>query len=88
MAYKNLKLEVLSGIGTGMILSLGVIVTYELYVNGVENAVYTNNYTTSVLFSDTLTTASGAAPWALLSLNWFACKAVIKKWRGYMKRFI
>lgn len=87
MAVKNLKIELLSGIGTGTILALGIVLTYILYINGVEHAVYTNNYTTSVLFSDSLTTASGAAPWALLSLNWFACKAVIKKWRSSIRKW-
>lgn len=78
----------LRGIGTGVIMGGALIVTFALYQNDVQEQVFTNNYTTSVLFSDSLASASGAAPWALLSLNWFLCRAMIKRWLGFiMKRF-
>lgn len=78
----------LRGIGTGVIMAGALIVTYTLYQNNVEEQVFTNNYTTSVLFSDSLASASGAAPWALLSLNWFVCRAMIKRWLSFItKRF-
>ncbi len=86
MSYKNLKTDVLSGVGTGLILSLGIGLTYELYVHGIENNVFTNNYTTSVLFSDTLANSTGAAPWAILGLNWFFCKSAVKKWRKFIRQ--
>lgn len=85
MPYKNLKTDVLSGVGTALILIITVGVTYELYIHGIENKVFTNNYTTTVLFSDTLATGTGAAPWALMGLNWFICKSAVKKWRKYIR---
>ena len=88
MAFKNLKIDVLSGIGTALILVLAVGVTYELYMYGIENKVYTNNYTTSVLLSDTLSTGTGAAPFALAGLNWFICKSGIKRWRSFIRKIL
>lgn len=86
MPFKNLKIDVLSGIGTALILVLSVGITYELYMYGVENNVYTNNYTTSVLLSDTLASGTGAAPFALAGLNWFFCKSAIKTWRRFIRQ--
>lgn len=71
--------------GVILILSIAGVITYFLYQNNVEDQVFTNNYTTSVLFSDSLASSSGAAPWALLSLNWFACRAMIKRWMVFIK---
>ncbi len=88
MPHKNLKIDVLSGLGTGLILSLAIGLTYELYLHGIENDVYTNNYTTSILFSDTLSTGTGAAPLALAGLNWFLCRTGIKKWRKAVRMFM
>jgi hypothetical protein len=74
--------------GTALILVLALLATFQLYQNDVNKEVYMNNYTTSVLFSDSLSTASGAAPWALLSLNWFVCRAAVKRWLSFVtKRF-
>lgn len=85
---KHLLRTGLRGVGTGIIMASALVVTYVLYQNNVEEQVFTNNYTTSVLFSDSLASASGAAPWALLSLNWFVCRAMIKRWLGFItKRF-
>lgn len=84
----NSKLKILIRWGgTGTILSLALAVTYVLYQFNVEERVFTNNYTTSVLFSDSLATSSGAAPWALLSLNWFVCRSMIKRWLGFAKAY-
>lgn len=88
MSYKNLKTDLLSGLGTGLILSLGIGLTYELYIHGIENKVFTNNYTTSVLFSDTLASSTGAAPMALAGLNWFLCRMSIKKWRKFIRNIL
>ena len=71
--------------GVVLILAIAGLITYYLYQNNVEDSVFTNNYTTSVLFSDSLATSSGAAPWALLSLNWFACRAMIKRWMAFIR---
>ncbi len=72
--------------GTASILSLALVLTWVLHQHGIEDDVYTNNYTTSVLFSDSLASASGAAPWAMLSLNWFVCRAMIKRWLLFVKK--
>lgn len=88
MPYKNLKTDVLSGIGTGLIVSLALFATYELYIHGIENKVFTNNYTTSVLFSDSLAASTGAAPMALAGLNWFICKSAVKKWRKAIRKWL
>ncbi|QQR55102.1 hypothetical protein IPG41_00800 [Candidatus Peregrinibacteria bacterium] len=88
MAFKNLKIDLLSGTGTALILVLAIGVTYELYIYGIENMVYTNNYTTSVLLSDTLATGTGVAPLALAGLNWFICKSAIKKWRKFIRKIL
>ncbi len=71
--------------GVIVILATAGVITYLLYQNNVEDQVFTNNYTTSVLFSDSLATSSGAAPWALLSLNWFACRAMIQRWMAFIR---
>lgn len=87
-AHKNLYKKLLQYGGSATILGLAGVITYVLYQHDVQEQVFTNNYTTSVLFSDSLATSSGAAPWALLSLNWFACRAMMKRWLGYItKRF-
>lgn len=71
--------------GVVVILAIAGYITYYLYQNNVDEQVFTNNYTTSVLFSDSLATSSGAAPWALLSLNWFVCRALIQRWMGFIR---
>jgi|GEM_PF-2098826 len=81
-----LKIKLLSLLGSLIILGIMALISYEFYLHGTENNVYTNNYTTSVLFSDTLVTASGAAPLALFSLNFFVCRSLIKKWRHFIRR--
>ncbi|MFA4815556.1 MAG: hypothetical protein WC924_05935 [Candidatus Gracilibacteria bacterium] len=83
---KHLLRTGLRGVGVGIILAGALALTYVLYQNNVENQVFTNNYTTSVLFSDSLATASGAAPWALLSLNWFVCRSMVKRWLRFIKK--
>jgi len=82
----SLRFHLLSLGGSLLILAVIVGISYEFYIYGIENKVYTNNYTTSVLFSDTLRTATGAAPLALFSLNFFICRTLIKKWRKFVKR--
>lgn len=76
----------LKALGVIFILGLALGVTYFLYHQNVEEQIFTNNYTTSVLFSDSLASASGAAPWALLSLNWFLCRSAVKRWLGFIKK--
>jgi Na+/glutamate symporter len=88
MSYKNLKIDAISGIGTGLILSLAIFLTYILYQHGIENKVFANNYTTSVLFSHSLATGTSAAPMALAGLNWFFCKTAVKKWRKAIRRWM
>lgn len=74
--------------GSFLILSLGILISFKLYNSSLEEAVYTNNYTTSILYSDSLAMSSGAAPWALMSLNWFLCRSGLKRWwRFISKRF-
>lgn len=72
--------------GSSLILTLAVVISLGLYENGIEKDVFTNNYTTSVLYSDSLTTMSGAAPWALLSLNWLVCRSAIKRWLQLIRK--
>ena len=79
-----LRIQFSNGLGTGLILALGLVVTLELYTHGIEHNVYSNNYTTNLLLSETLVTTSGAAPWAIFSLNWFLCKSAIIKWRRFI----
>ncbi len=79
-----LRSQIYSGLGTGAIIALSLFVTFQLYMNGVEKSVYTNNYTTNLLLSDTLTETSGAAPWLLLSVIWVACRTTVKKWRKFI----
>lgn len=83
---KKLKIKLLILLGAILILLATGLVSYELYLHGIENKVYTNNYTTSVLFSDSLVASSGAAPLALFSLNFFFCRSLIKKWARLIKR--
>lgn len=82
----SLKKHLLLVFGTGFILILALGITLLLHQNNVEDQVYTNNYTTSLLFSDSLASASGAAPWALISLNWFVCRSAVKRWISYVKK--
>lgn len=84
---RNWKKEVLNGLGSGLILGGALLSTAVLYQYGVEDKIFTNNLTTSVLFSDTLSTANGAAPWVLMSFNWFLCKAGLKRWRRFIAQF-
>lgn len=84
---RNWKKEVFSGLGTGVILGTALLSTALLYQYGIENKIFTNNLTTSVLFSDTLSTANGAAPWVLMSFNWFLCKSGVKHWRKFIAQF-
>ncbi len=79
-----LRTQIYSGLGTGLIVAFSLFVTFQLYLNGVEKSVYTNNYTTNLLLSDTLTETSGAAPWLLLSVLWFVTKTTVKKWRRFI----
>lgn len=81
----SLKKRILLVFGTAIILALALGITWVLHENNVEDQVYTNNYTTSLLFSDSLASASGAAPWALISLNWFVCRSAVKRWIAYVK---
>ncbi len=74
-------------LGTSLIVAIAVGISFQLYQNGFEEKVFTNNYTTSILYSDSLATASGAAPWALMSLNWFLCRSVIKRWFLLLKKY-
>lgn len=76
----------LTWLGVLSIVLIALAVTFLLYKHEVEKQVYTNNYTTSILFSDSLAQASGAAPWALLSLNWFVCRSMVKRWLAYIKK--
>lgn len=79
-----LRIQFSNGLGTGLIIALGLFVTAQLYMHGVEHSAYSNNYTTNLLLSDSLTETTGAAPWAIFSLNWFLCKTAVKKWRGFI----
>ena len=81
---KHLSKGLLVG-GVIVIVAIAGLITYYLYQNNVEEQVFTNNYTTSVLFYDSLATSSGAAPWALLSLNWFVCRAMIQRWMAFIR---
>lgn len=74
--------------GGSVILGTALVFSFWLYTNGFDNTVYTNNYTTSILYSDSLATASGAAPWALMTLNWFLARSGLKHWVNWItKRF-
>lgn len=77
----------LSGIGSGLILSFALLLAYVLWEMGVNGQVYTHNYSTSVLLTEGLRTASGAAPWALLSVNAFFARKTAKIWRSRLKQF-
>ena len=79
------KFYVLSGVGAGVILSFAIIFTIILWQNGIEGDIYSQNYSTSVFFTDGLTAGSGAAPWALISVNWLGARTGIKRWRSYLK---
>lgn len=79
-----LRSQILSGLGTGLILTFSLVITFQLYANNVEHAVYTTNYTTNLLIPDTLTQTTGAAPWLLVSVLWFACRTTVKKWRKFI----
>lgn len=82
-----LRIQISSGLGTGLILSLGILVSYGLYTQGMENKIFANNYSTTVLLSDSLTSKTGAAaPWALFSLMYFVCRSSVKKWRRFIFR--
>jgi len=74
----------ISGIGSGLILSFTIGMTYVFWKYGVEQNIFTNNYSTSVLLTDSLYTATGAAPLALISVNWLACRIGIKQWRKFV----
>lgn len=80
------KFYFLSGVGSGLILFLAILITWTLWQKGVEQAIFTNHFATSVLFTDSLTSAGSAAPWALISINWLACKSSIKGLRKYLAK--
>lgn len=90
MKKKKTNKQLANGImilGILVILTIAGVITYFLHQNNVNEQVFTNNYTTSVLFSDSLASSSGAAPWALMSLNWFACRAILKRWILFIKNY-
>ena len=73
--------------GSGLILVLAIGISFKLYNSTLEDAVFTNNYTTSVLYSDSLTVSSGAAPWALMTLNWFLARSALKRWWQFITKY-
>lgn len=73
--------------GCGLILVLATVISLKLYNSTLEDAVFTNNYTTSVLYSDSLTVSSGAAPWALMTLNWFLARTALKRWWHFVTKY-
>ena len=72
--------------GCGLILVLALGISFKLYNSSLEDTVFTNNYTTSVLYSDSLTVSSGAAPWALMTLNWFLARSALKRWWHFITK--
>jgi hypothetical protein len=80
------KFYLVSGVGAGLILSLALGLTYFFWQLGVEEKIYANHMTTSVFFTEGLSVAGAATPWALISINWLACKTSVSKWRKYVKR--
>ena len=78
--------KIIESIGYLMILGFGISITIWIYKNHIQHNVFTNNYTTSVLFSESLKSTSGAAPWAIISLNWYLCKSGIMKWAKWIRQ--
>lgn len=74
-----------SGVGASLILVLGIATTYALWQVGVKEDIFTSNFATSLFLTDTLRTASGAAPLALVSINAFACRMGVKRFRKWAK---
>ncbi|MBT4384285.1 hypothetical protein HOD30_00895 [Candidatus Peregrinibacteria bacterium] len=80
------KFYLASGLGCSLILIIGMSMTYVFWQLGVEESIFTNHLTTSVLLTDQLALVGAAAPWALISINWLACRVGIKRWRKFSKK--
>jgi ABC-type transporter Mla maintaining outer membrane lipid asymmetry permease subunit MlaE len=73
-------------LGCSVILTIGGAMTYIFWQLGIEEKIFTNQFTTSVLLTDEIALVGAAAPWALISINWLACRVGIKKWHNFSKK--
>jgi hypothetical protein len=78
----------ISGVSSALIISLAIGLTWLAWEMGLNNALMTENLSTSLINQEVIKQAGTAAPWALMSLNWFVCKETIKKWRAFLKRHL
>lgn len=83
----NPKFYIFSGVGSALILVLSLGATYWLWQQGIKENIFPETFSTSVMLSDTLASMNTAAPWALISINWLACRTLIKGWRRKVKRW-
>jgi len=82
------KFYLVSGIGSAVILIAGIASTYLMWECGFGNEVHANAIQTSILLSDSAANASAAAPLAIGSLNLFASRMGIKRFRKWaIKKF-
>ena len=75
---------IVSSVGCSVIVVLAICATYLLWQAGVKEQIYTSTMTTSVFFTSGLDSLGASTPWALLSLNWFACRSMIHKYRNFV----
>ena len=80
------KFYLVSSLGAAAIILGAMLMTYVFWKLGVEQNIFIEHFSTSVLFTDGLEIAGSATPWALISINWLACKMGIRRWRKIMKK--
>jgi hypothetical protein len=82
----RLLFVLVNGFGATLIISLAIAMTFVMWRHGVEQGIFLNNYSTSVLFVDSLKGVGAAAPWALLSINGLIAKLSLRSWRSFLKK--
>lgn len=76
----------ISGIGSSLIIVGMVAFTQFLWKHGIENDVFAYNISTAIFITDDLRLTTEAAPYALMSMNWFLAKVFEKEFRLWTKR--
>lgn len=80
-----LKFYVISGVGSGIILAAGFILTYILWKNGLGDTITPSNFQSSIISSSGASGLGGTTPFALMSITVLLYKVVVKRFRNYLK---
>ncbi len=77
---------VIGGVGSSLILIGMAAFTQLLWTHGIENHVFAANISTALFLGDHLSFTTEAAPYALVSMNWFLANCFEKEFRLWAKK--